>query len=153
MRMDERTDSVLRWALCLFFCFSGGAKLWSLDSFSTTLSASVGLPIDVAVLGGVALCLLEILLGLGLLHSRSVQLAALSLLIMMVCFTLWAGWNYWHGKIEDCGCFGEILPRATDPWLIIENILIGVLLATVMLGHVRSDDSMRQALPLHRSFP
>jgi hypothetical protein len=99
-----------------------------------------------AVLGGLTLCLSEILLGLGLVYSRLVQWAALALLLMMVGFTVWSGWNYLQGRIEDCRCFGDVLPRATDPWLIVENILICVLLTTVFLSHVRRGDTLAGAL-------
>lgn len=121
--------AVVRILVAAFFIFSGGAKFWSFSSFSDTLSGYGFLPQILLPLFTYGIPAFEIAGGLLLLIGWRVSQVSLSLLIMILIFTIAAFIKYQNGQIADCGCFGELLERKNNWVLFFENTFLMILLA------------------------
>ena len=60
------------------------------------------------------ICLLEIVLGLGLLIGAMPRLTATVTLLLIIFFTFLTGFSAVTGKVTDCGCFGDAVKLT--PW-------------------------------------
>jgi uncharacterized membrane protein YphA (DoxX/SURF4 family) len=122
----------LRWVGCLVFTVSGTAKLWDLQRFSQTVAGYGVVPETLSTWVAASICLVEILLGVTLLLDSWVRVSGYVLLTMTVGFTIFSTWNLSKGRISDCGCFGTLLSRENDIWLVVENASICALLVSIV---------------------
>lgn len=76
----------------------------------------------------VALCSLEVVLGVALLLSFRPRLTAWILLALCVFFTFLTFYSAYFNKVTDCGCFGEMIKL--QPWTSFwkDVVLLGLIL-------------------------
>lgn len=128
----------LRIVVGLIFIVSGLAKLWDLDEFVEIVSRySIGESLGPPYVA-VAICIAELLFGLGLILGANLRASALCLFVMMIGFTVMSSWGFLEGRTSDCGCFGKLITRKSDLGLVIENLLICAALFLILRDSVRT---------------
>lgn len=75
----------------------------------------------------IAVCMLEVLLGLALVCRFRTKLVLLALIGLTVFFTLLTGYTVWFKRIDNCGCLSEAIPL-TPLQSFLKNILLLFLL-------------------------
>lgn len=101
---------LVRTAVSAIFLWSGISKLMAADNFAVIIESYGLLPDNWTLLVAVALSLLEVVAGLGLLAdikgSLTVIAGLLGLFIVILSYGIWLGLDI------DCGCFGSEDPEA-----------------------------------------
>jgi uncharacterized membrane protein YphA (DoxX/SURF4 family) len=81
----------------------------------------------------VALCSLEVVLGVALLLSFRPRLTAWVLLALCVFFAFLTFYSAYFNKVTDCGCFGEMIKL--EPWTSFwKDIVLLVLILVLLAG-------------------
>lgn len=62
----------------------------------------------------IAICALEIVLGVAVLLGARIRVAAWGLLLLILFFTWLTFYSAWYNKVTDCGCFGDAIKLT--PW-------------------------------------
>lgn len=93
-------------------------NLTSLNSFALTIS--------------IAICIIEIVLGISVLLGTLINLTASLLLLMIVFFTLLTGYSAITGSVTDCGCFGDAIKLT--PWQsFIKDVILLLLIELIFI--------------------
>ncbi len=106
------------YALSCIFILSGVSKAINIPAFAY----EVRMYSDAYLMDGigdwsqpfaVAVCALEILVGLLALRTQYMKISSIAMLVMLSFFVWLTGINYFcpsvMGSIESCGCFGELI--------------------------------------------
>ena len=101
---------LLRWTLGSIFIYAGGIKLLEPKIFAALIGAYGIVPDSLLMPVAVALPLLEVSAGIGLLFDVRGSLALLTGLLVLFIIVL--GYGIWMGLDVDCGCFGPEDPEA-----------------------------------------
>jgi thiol-disulfide isomerase/thioredoxin/uncharacterized membrane protein YphA (DoxX/SURF4 family) len=98
---------------------------------------SFGVPEQYAHIGGTALPVVELVLGLGLLWGVTARWAALLAALLFIAFIVTIGYNLSKGRQPDCHCFGQIHSEPAGwPTLIRNGVLTLAAVAIVGQGAV-----------------
>lgn len=78
----------------------------------------------------IAICVLEVVLGMALWMGWKARAVIWWLLAMIIFFTFLTFWSAWFNVVTDCGCFGDFLHLT--PWQsfskdVVLLLLIGIL--------------------------
>lgn len=81
----------------------------------------------------IALCVIEILLGLALLVGWQSRFTSIMLLLTILAFTFltWYSWTY--NKVTDCGCFGDCIPLEPKE-SFYKDVILTILIVIIVLG-------------------
>jgi len=130
---DGLIGMLLRKFLGVVFIVSGEAKMWDIYGFSRVVSGYRFLPESLIVPVSIIVPFAEFVFGLMLLLNLNPRVASLSLLMMVVMFSILSAVRYFSGDISDCGCFGKLIHRSVDWKFFTENImLIGGLVVIII---------------------
>jgi hypothetical protein len=102
-------DRCLRWSLGGLFVVAGALKLAHPQDFALVLEAFGLLPDDLIRVVAVALPVVEVLAGAGLVGNLRGSLGALAALLAVFMGVL--GYALHLGLDIDCGCFGPLEPE------------------------------------------
>lgn len=101
---------ICRWVLGGIFIYAGSTKLWEPIVFATLIDAYGILPETLVLPTAIALPLLEIIAGIGLIFDIRGSLSTIAGLLLL--FILVLGYGIWMGLDVDCGCFAPGDPEA-----------------------------------------
>ena len=122
------------------FLLSGISKFWDLSNFIEIISRNGAVPVGMAPYLATGICILEIMFGTFLIADLWPVVSSVMLLLMTASLTIWSFSNWLLGNISDCGCFGKLMQRQNDMWLVAENSLICILLVgTIVVQHRRKN--------------
>jgi uncharacterized membrane protein len=133
-----RVDPAIRWliaaALAAIFASSAASKLRDPAAFRDAVDNYRIVPRWVAgVLAGV-IPVLELAGAVGILFAPARESSALLLIALLVVFTIAIAVNLARGRRDiDCGCFGVALRQGLSGWLVVRNVALLVIAATVLL--------------------
>ncbi len=124
-QLKKITDHVARWLVGGLFVFSGLIKLNDpvgteikleeyFEVFATDFHPLFRIFIPYALHIGLALVVLEVVLGVAVLLYYRMRLTAPVLLALIVFFTFLTGYSAIFNKVTDCGCFGDAIKLT--PW-------------------------------------
>lgn len=135
-KWEQQVRAVRRWlvpSLGILFVFSAAAKMLDLRSFALVIGKYVILPGDWAIVASIAIPAAEFLSGMLLLLKSHVRTTLLGLMIMVAGFTVISSVKSPKGPSLDCGCFGSLLERRVDIYLLLENlaILVGLFISWI----------------------
>ena len=131
-----------RYLLAIVLLTSGISKCLYLHSFSNEVSQYSELYVSSALVPfssqiAIAVCCVEILLGLLLLSARFTLLSIFTVSVLMLFFLYLTGVNYFFptvlGRIESCGCFGELIHFSAIGSFIKTLVLCVISFATFCL--------------------
>ena len=57
----------------------------------------------------------------------------ITILVVLLIFTIVSAYRYIIGDVSDCGCFGKIIERKNDWVLIVENSFVMILLSIIFI--------------------
>ena len=117
--------SILRYLVGSIFIFSGLIKINDpvgtqikleeyFGVFSTDFTSLYELLVPFALLISIALCTLEIIIGIALLMNYKMRIVLKLLLSLIVFFTFLTFYSAYFNKVTDCGCFGDAIKLT--PW-------------------------------------
>ena len=117
--------SILRYLVGSIFIFSGLIKINDpvgtqikleeyFGVFSTDFTSLFELLVPFALLISIALCTLEIIIGIALLMNYKMKIVLKLLLSLIVFFTFLTFYSAYFNKVTDCGCFGDAIKLT--PW-------------------------------------
>ena len=117
--------SILRYLVGSIFIFSGLIKINDpvgtqikleeyFGVFSTDFTSLFDLLVPFAFLISIALCTLEIIIGIALLMNYKMKIVLKLLLSLIVFFTFLTFYSAYFNKVTDCGCFGDAIKLT--PW-------------------------------------
>jgi uncharacterized membrane protein YphA (DoxX/SURF4 family) len=117
--------------------------------------------ISSAVIQAMAICIVEIVLGVMLLIGYRKKLTLFLLMSMIVFFTFLTFYSAYYNKVTDCGCFGDALHLT--PWqsfgkdiallLLISVLVIGNKHIKPLFGNKTSNVVLGIALVINIAFP
>lgn len=128
--------------LAAVFAASAIGKLRSADRGRSAFDA-LRIPVRHPDAAAAALIIVEALVAVGLVATTGwvfVAVAGASLLLTASLLIAVARARR-LGATEDCGCFGDWLPTAIGPWLIVRNALLTVIAASVLATAIASEPS------------
>ena len=99
-----------RWVIGAVFIYAGGVKLLDPRSFAVLIEAYGIVPEKLLMVVAVALPVLEVGAGLGLMFDIRGSLSAVTGMLLLFIGLLTYG--IWMGLDVDCGCFGAEDPEA-----------------------------------------
>ena len=131
-----------RYLLATVLLLSGISKCLYLHGFSAEVSqyselyiSSVFVPFSSQI--AISVCCVEILLGLLLFFSRFTLFSTFTVLVLMLFFLYLTGVNYLFptllGRIESCGCFGELIHFSAKGSFIKTLVLCAISFITFCL--------------------
>lgn len=129
--MNYKHQKILRVLFGLFFIVSGGAKIVDITGFAKIINSYGFLSNNGVILISYIIPNAELLLGLMMIFNYKIRIATRAALIMVIIFTLVSANKYVNGINDECGCFGKLLARRTNVFLLIENTLL-IIFLTVM---------------------
>lgn len=106
----DRIHTLCRWGLGLVFIIAGGAKLASPATFATLIDAYGIAPEGLLMPVAVALPLIEVVAGIGMLFDMRGSLSVITVLLLF--FIVILSYGLWMGLDVDCGCFSPGDPEA-----------------------------------------
>ncbi len=90
--------------------------------------------IPTAVFQAIAICIIEVILGVMLLLGNRVKLTVYLLLAMIVFFTFLTFYSAYFNKVTDCGCFGDALHLT--PWQSFgKDVALLILISILVMGY------------------
>jgi hypothetical protein len=110
MILFDWTYKVLRWGLGAIFIYAGSAKLLAPEVFAVLIEAYGIVPESLLLPFAVALPVLEVAAGIGLLFDIDGSLAVITGLLVL--FVAILGYGIRMGLDIDCGCFGPEDPES-----------------------------------------
>lgn len=127
----------VRLLLALMFVAAGAAKLADRPG-SARAAEAFGAPAQISPALAIALPVLELVLGLGLLSTSTVQPSAIGACALLLVFTAAIGIALARGKAPDCHCFGQLHSAPAGPATLIRNGVLAVIaggLAWISAAH------------------
>lgn len=101
---------LVRWVLGTVFIYAGSTKLLEPEIFAVLIDAYGIVPEALLMPVAIALPILEVIAGIGLLFDIRGSLTLIAGLLVLFCVIL--GYGLWIGLDVDCGCFGPEDPEA-----------------------------------------
>ena len=136
-RVKSIAAECVRLSIGAVFAFAGFAKLLEFPLFLSTLNGYVVLPDSLVLPAGVAVVLLETLLG-SLMCANLFPRATASLLLSLTILFMAATFaNIVAGRTAECGCFGSFMREAAGPVLLLRDFFLLVGCAWIALIHRR----------------
>ena len=90
--------------------------------------------ISSTVIQAMAICIVEVVLGVMLLIGYRKKLTLFLLMSMIVFFTFLTFYSAYYNKVTDCGCFGDALHLT--PWQSFgKDIALLLLISVLVIGH------------------
>ena len=137
-------ERAVRWLLAGIFVYSGAVKLADQSRFAEIISGFGLLPDPLVLPVAVALPVIELLAGTGLVFALRGSLSAIAAMLVVFIAVLLYGINL--GLDIDCGCFGPEDPEQAYKGLKAALARDAVMMAAVAFvywsrGQVRSRDS------------
>lgn len=128
--------------LAVVFAASAIGKLRSADRGRSTFDA-LRIPVQHPDTAATALIIVEALVAIGLVATTGWLFVAVAVAALLLTASLLIVVARAHrlGATEDCGCFGDWLPTAIGPWLIVRNALLTVIAASVLAAALASAPS------------
>lgn len=137
-----------RYLLAMVLLLSGGSKLLYLQGFATEVAlyselyvSSVFAPWSDAI--ALAVCCVEISLGVFLCFRRFSFLSTLSVLALMTFFLYLTGVNYLYptmfGPVESCGCFGELI-HFSAKGSFVKTIVLWIVALVAFLSSINKEN-------------
>lgn len=131
-----------RYSLAIVLLLSGISKCFYLHGFSTEVSqycefyiSSLLVPFSSHI--AIVVCSIEVLLGLLLFFERYILFSTFTVFTLMLFFLCLTGENYFFptilGRIESCGCFGELIHFSAKGSFIKTLILCAISFTTFCL--------------------
>ena len=93
-----------------------------------------GIPASLAPVAGVALPVVELLLGILLLPVATAWWAALGTFLLMLTFIGGIAWNLSQGRTPDCHCFGQLHSEPAGPRTIARNAVLALVALFVVVA-------------------
>lgn len=88
---------------------------------------------EYALILGIAICTLEVLLGVMILIGWRINLTLIVVSLLMVFFTFLTWYSAYYDKVTDCGCFGNAIPL--KPWeSFYKDVLLSVFILFLILN-------------------
>ena len=123
---------------CLFI-FSGFIKAndplgfsYKLDEYFSAEIFNMEFLSGITVYMAMAICVIEIMLGVMVLLGEYMELAVWLLLLMIVGFSFLTGYSAYYNKVTDCGCFGDFMHLT--PWTsFTKDIVLLVLILVIFI--------------------
>ena len=114
-----------RYFVGILFIFSGAIKINDpvgtqiklqeyFEVFSSDFSSFFELLIPFTLFFSVALCTLEIIIGVALLMNYHMKMISKLTLTLIIFFTFLTFYSAYFNKVTDCGCFGDAIKLT--PW-------------------------------------
>jgi len=128
---------VLRIAVGGVFIYAGATKIGSPSAFYADIQAYRILPHLAAWGMAVYLPWLEIFCGLGMVFKLCYRGALLSLLILMIVFTIALASGMVRGLDISCGCFGSIAD-VNYPLKLAMNVCLTIVIGVLLKAEARS---------------
>ena len=127
-----------RYLLAIALLLSGISKCFYLPGLSTEVSQYCELYVSsFSRQIAIVVCCIEVLLGLLLFFERSTLFSTFALFTLMLFFLCLTGKNYFFptmlGRIELCGCFGELIHFSAKGSFIKTLVLCVISFATFCL--------------------
>jgi uncharacterized membrane protein YphA (DoxX/SURF4 family) len=131
----------------LLFLVSGFTKLLALDRFAAVIASYGIVATDLCTAVAAVVISAEILLGFLVMFGRLERAASIGLLFLLLLFSALSIWARTQGVSGDCGCFGDVLPRANDNWLLLENGILALMLFFSVLSKRKSNSQKTRHHP------
>ncbi len=129
-------DAVLLSIRCLLaavFLVAAVGKLLDLTGSRRALEG-FGVPTAAVPIGGVALPLVELAVGIALLVRPTARWGALCALLMMLAFAGAVDRAMSRGEAPDCHCFGQIHSEPAGPTTLIRNGVLAAMAVVVVVA-------------------
>jgi Methylamine utilisation protein MauE len=134
--IDPAIATLIAGTLALLFASAALHKVRDLAVFATVLRAYRVLPPALALPW--VLPLLEGLIAAALLLPSTRRPAALGGALLLVLYALAMGLNLHRGRRDlSCGCGAFAERRPIAPWMVVRNLLLSAVLATLALPESR----------------
>lgn len=124
---------IARLVLCGVMLAAAFGKFFDLPG-SRQAMLGFGVPARLAPIAGVALPVVELLLGIGLLPVATAWWAALGTFLLMLGFIGGIAWNLSQGRTPDCHCFGQLHSEPAGPRTIARNAVLALVALFVVLA-------------------
>jgi uncharacterized membrane protein YphA (DoxX/SURF4 family) len=131
--------SFLRFLTGALFIFSGLIKAndplgfgYKLEEYFVVFGTTFMNPLATGM--AIAICVLEVVLGVALWMGWKVKAVIWWLLVMIIFFTFLTFWSAWFNVVTDCGCFGDFLH--ITPWQSFSKD-VALLLILLFLAYYR----------------
>lgn len=129
-------EGVARLLLAIFFLFSGGSKLVDVAGFvriAVSYRLFRGRERSVRLLAFL-LPVTELVAGALLVFDVFPRPVLFYLLVSLVGYTvLLAVQLLWGGRMENCGCYGTVVPVRVSWWQVAKNLVLIVVTALLLL--------------------
>lgn len=122
-----------RLVLCGVMLAAAFGKFFDLSG-SRQAMLGFGIPANLAPIAGVALPVVELLLGIGLLPVATAWWAALGTFLLMLAFIGGIAWNLSQGRTPDCHCFGQLHSAPAGPRTIARNAVLALVALLVVVA-------------------
>ncbi len=125
---------VFRFILAAIFLTSACGKLVNIERYSVDAVYNFGiLPFVLARPFGLAMPVIELLCGLGLLFGVLTRLSAFGIALMSLAFFIAKGIVLSQGRSIECGCFGAVIDTLASVTIFMDMPMMALAL-TVMLS-------------------
>ena len=126
--MKNALVSVLRYFFVLLLLASAIGKLLDMPGFQAVVMTYQALPLSIVPMASWALALLEMGLGLWLLHGTCKVRCAFAVLLLHILYLSWLSFALLRDlQIPNCGCFGVFFPRPLTIYTLAEDSVLIVL--------------------------
>ncbi len=140
--MAKILGTIAKYFVGILFIFSGLIKIndpvgFSIklteyfEVFASDFSSLFHLLVPLSLFLSVAICLMEVVVGVNLLVHNKPKLNIWFLFGMIIFFTFLTFYSAYFNKVTDCGCFGDAIPL--NPWQSFykDLILLGFTLILI----------------------
>ena len=132
--------NILRICFGLLFLASATLKMFPIEAFEVILIKQVGISWKWVAYASRFLIISEFLIGIAILVNVEVKKALIASLLMLTGFSVYLVLQMASGaEVDNCGCFGELIPMNTTQSLI-KNILF-FLVAIALLFSVKAKNT------------
>lgn len=132
--LDPAIGLTVAGCFALLFASAALHKLRDVAHFMEALRAYRLLPETAVRLTGVALPVLELAIAIALLLAAARNAAALMGVALLLGYAAAIGVNLARGRRDlACGCGGAQDARPIAPWMVVRNLLLGLVLACVLV--------------------
>lgn len=133
--------NVLRICFGLLFLASATLKLFPIEAFEVILIKQVGISWKWVAYASRFIIISEFLIGAAILVNFQVKKALAASLVMLAGFSIYLVLQITSGaEVDNCGCFGELIPMNTNQSLI-KNIIF-ILIAGILLFYARAKKTL-----------
>lgn len=141
---------VLRILFGTLFIFSAALKMFPIESFELILIRQVGVSWEWVAYVSRILVLIEFFIGLALISAFEFKKTMLASGLLLLFFSAYLLHQIWSGsQVENCGCFGELIPFSTKQSLIKNAVMLAFGALVWMVNRKKQNPSLSKIfLPL-----